>query len=132
MARAAALPSSVVMVRPSWPTQGLPFWRAMWPLMNVDDLVGASWLPTDGQASPSDITQSLAIVSGSNPNLTEETSDSYTYGVVIQPRFSASRFWPVSLKHRCTWTSTIPFCIKALLTLCMPSMTRPALSRMMG
>ena len=26
----------------------------------VDDLVGASWLPTDGQASPSDITQSLA------------------------------------------------------------------------
>lgn len=34
--------------------------KAMWPLMNVDDLVGASWLPTDGQASPSDITQSLA------------------------------------------------------------------------
>ena len=24
---------------------------------------------------------------------------------VIQPKFSASRFWPVSLKHRCTWTS---------------------------
>jgi 4-methylaminobutanoate oxidase (formaldehyde-forming) len=34
--------------------------RAMWPLMQADDLVGASWLPTDGQASPSDITQSLA------------------------------------------------------------------------
>ena len=34
--------------------------RAMWPLMNVDDLVGATFLPTDGQASPSDITQSLA------------------------------------------------------------------------
>ena len=34
--------------------------KAMWPLMNEDDLVGASWLPTDGQASPSDITQSLA------------------------------------------------------------------------
>ena len=34
--------------------------KAIWPLMNVDDLVGASWLPTDGQASPSDITQSLA------------------------------------------------------------------------
>jgi sarcosine dehydrogenase len=32
----------------------------MWPLMNIDDLVGASFLPTDGQASPSDITQSLA------------------------------------------------------------------------
>ena len=34
--------------------------RSMFPLMRVDDLVGASWLPTDGQASPSDITQSLA------------------------------------------------------------------------
>src|SRR5690606_12005354 len=34
--------------------------KRMWPLMEVSDLVGASWLPTDGQASPSDITQSLA------------------------------------------------------------------------
>lgn len=34
--------------------------KAMWPLMEVGDLVGASWLPTDGQANPSDITQSLA------------------------------------------------------------------------
>jgi sarcosine dehydrogenase len=34
--------------------------KRMWPLMDVADLVGASWLPTDGQASPSDITQSLA------------------------------------------------------------------------
>ncbi len=34
--------------------------RKMWPLMETADLVGASWLPTDGQASPSDITQSLA------------------------------------------------------------------------
>lgn len=34
--------------------------KAMWPLMEIGDLVGASWLPTDGQASPSDITQSLA------------------------------------------------------------------------
>jgi sarcosine dehydrogenase len=28
--------------------------------MDTADLIGASWLPTDGQASPSDITQSLA------------------------------------------------------------------------
>jgi 4-methylaminobutanoate oxidase (formaldehyde-forming) len=32
----------------------------LWPLMSVDDLVGAAFLPTDGQASPSDIAQSLA------------------------------------------------------------------------
>jgi carnitine-CoA ligase len=34
---------------------------------------------------------------------------------VIQPRFSASRFWRVAQRHGCTWTSTIPFCMKALL-----------------
>jgi len=34
--------------------------KRMWPLMETADLIGASWLPTDGQASPSDITQSLA------------------------------------------------------------------------
>jgi len=32
----------------------------LWPLMRFDDLVGAAFLPTDGQANPSDITQSLA------------------------------------------------------------------------
>ena len=35
--------------------------------------------------------------------------------VVVLPRFSASRFWPLSLKHRCSWVSMIPFCIKALM-----------------
>jgi carnitine-CoA ligase len=34
---------------------------------------------------------------------------------VIQPRFSASRFWNVAMEHGSTWTSTIPFCMKALL-----------------
>lgn len=32
----------------------------LWPLMTTDDLVGAAFLPTDGQANPSDITQALA------------------------------------------------------------------------
>jgi crotonobetaine/carnitine-CoA ligase len=34
---------------------------------------------------------------------------------LIQPRFSASRFWDAALQHGATWTSTIPFCMKALL-----------------
>ncbi|MCF4167242.1 FAD-dependent oxidoreductase [Zavarzinia compransoris] len=34
--------------------------RDLWPLMQVDDLVGAAFLPTDGQANPTDITQALA------------------------------------------------------------------------
>ncbi|MBX2825256.1 MAG: FAD-dependent oxidoreductase [Gammaproteobacteria bacterium] len=34
--------------------------QALWPLMQVDDVVGAAYLPTDGQANPADITQALA------------------------------------------------------------------------
>ncbi len=34
--------------------------QGLFPLMEVDDLVGASFLPTDGQASPSDISQAFA------------------------------------------------------------------------
>jgi sarcosine dehydrogenase len=34
--------------------------QALWPMMQVNDVVGAAFLPTDGQASPSDITMSLA------------------------------------------------------------------------
>ena len=32
----------------------------LWPIMTVDDITGAAFLPTDGQANPADITQSLA------------------------------------------------------------------------
>ena len=34
--------------------------RDLWPLMQVDDVIGAAYMPTDGQANPSDITLSLA------------------------------------------------------------------------
>ncbi|MFQ5566601.1 MAG: FAD-dependent oxidoreductase, partial [Paracoccaceae bacterium] len=34
--------------------------RELWPLMTIDDVIGAAFLPTDGQANPSDITLSLA------------------------------------------------------------------------
>ncbi|MGA0601499.1 AMP-binding protein [Caulobacter sp. KR2-114] len=40
--------------------------------------------------------------------------------VVLQPRFSASRFWPVSLKHGATWSSMVPFCAKALMSQPVP------------
>lgn len=35
--------------------------------------------------------------------------------VVLQPRFSASRFWDVSLRNGCTWASMIPFMCRALV-----------------
>ncbi len=34
--------------------------QKLWPLMQVDDVIGAAYMPTDGQANPSDITLSLA------------------------------------------------------------------------
>lgn len=34
--------------------------KSRWPILEVSDLVGATFLPSDGQASPSDLTQSLA------------------------------------------------------------------------
>lgn len=34
--------------------------KALWPLMEVKDLVGGAFTPSDGQASPLDITQALA------------------------------------------------------------------------
>jgi 4-methylaminobutanoate oxidase (formaldehyde-forming) len=33
---------------------------ALWPLMRTEDLIGAVWLPGDGKANPSDLTQALA------------------------------------------------------------------------
>ncbi|MEO0773830.1 MAG: FAD-dependent oxidoreductase, partial [Pseudomonadota bacterium] len=32
----------------------------LWPIMDIGDVVGAAYLPTDGQANPADITQALA------------------------------------------------------------------------
>ncbi|GAA1978755.1 FAD-dependent oxidoreductase [Nocardioides panacihumi] len=34
--------------------------RELWPPMQVEDLLGALWLPGDGKVNPSDLTQSLA------------------------------------------------------------------------
>ncbi len=34
--------------------------QELWPLMDIDDVIGAAFMPTDGQANPSDITQALA------------------------------------------------------------------------
>lgn len=35
--------------------------------------------------------------------------------IVVQPKFSATRFWEVAERNQCTWSSMIPFCLKALL-----------------
>lgn len=47
--------------------------------------------------------------------------------LVLQPRFSARRHWPCVVEHRCTWGIQIPFSLKALLGLPVP--TAHALTR---
>jgi carnitine-CoA ligase len=34
--------------------------------------------------------------------------------VLLQPKFSASRFWDVSVRHHASWTSVVSFCLRAL------------------
>jgi len=41
--------------------------------------------------------------------------------MVLVPKFSASRFWDTSLRNGCTWSSMIPFCVKALLSQAVPA-----------
>ena len=40
--------------------------------------------------------------------------------LVLQPRFSSSRFWDVALRHRCTWSSITAFCYRALVNVEIP------------
>jgi crotonobetaine/carnitine-CoA ligase len=40
--------------------------------------------------------------------------------VVLMPKFSASRFWDIAVRNRCTWASMLPFFLKALAQLPMP------------
>lgn len=51
MAKVAGFPCDVIS-----PDQA----KELWPLMNVDDVLGAIHLPMDGMASPVDVTQALA------------------------------------------------------------------------
>jgi crotonobetaine/carnitine-CoA ligase len=41
--------------------------------------------------------------------------------MVLQPQFSASRFWDVSVRNRVTWSSMVPFCVKAILAQPVPA-----------
>lgn len=40
--------------------------------------------------------------------------------VVMMPRFSASRFWEIAVRHRCTWASLVGLPVRALLELPPP------------
>lgn len=41
--------------------------------------------------------------------------------IVLQPRFSASRYWDCVIQHRCSWGIQIPFALKALMSQPVPA-----------
>lgn len=55
---------------------------ALWPLMQVDDVVGAAFLPTDGQANPSDI--ALALAKGARAKGVPIVEDVAVTGFVVE------------------------------------------------
>lgn len=56
--------------------------RELWPLMDVSDLVGAAFLPTDGQANPSDIT--LALAKGARQGGAKIIEDCPVTGITVK------------------------------------------------
>ncbi|MBS9477693.1 GcvT family protein [Ancylobacter radicis] len=56
--------------------------QKLWPLMDVSDVVGAAFLPTDGQANPSDITASLA--KGARMNGVTICEDTRVTGLTVE------------------------------------------------
>ena len=72
----------------------------LWPIMDVSDVVGAAFLPTDGQANPADIAQALAkgarrngaVIRENNPVIRIETeSGPHGRGRVCAVHTSAGR-----------------------------------------
>lgn len=56
--------------------------QELWPVMDISDVVGAAYLPTDGQVNPSDITQSLA--KGAKMNGTRIIENCHVTGFIIE------------------------------------------------
>ncbi len=58
--------------------------RSLWPLMDVSDLVGAAFLPTDGQVNPSDI--SLALAKGARRRGAQILEDGPVLAIRVKDR----------------------------------------------
>lgn len=63
-----------------------------------------------------DITQTFMPIFHTNAQSYSMLGSMWVGGtMVLQPKFSASRFWDVAVRNKCTWASQIPFSLKAIL-----------------
>lgn len=56
--------------------------QKLWPVMDISDVVGAAFLPTDGQANPADIAQSLA--KGARQNGVQIHEETAVTGIIVE------------------------------------------------
>ena len=73
------------------------------------------WEPFSEGLMSTDIHQTMLPLFHMNAMSCQVLASMWAGGtVILQPRFSASRFWDVALRHGCTWSSVVPFCVNAI------------------
>jgi carnitine-CoA ligase len=86
----------------------------LWTHANV--IWGAQMNAANMRLHHGDITQIVLPLFHTNAQTYSMLATLWVGGtMVVQPKFSGSRFWNVARRHNCTWASLIPFCVKALL-----------------
>ena len=56
--------------------------KELWPLMNIDDVIGAIWFPNDGQTNPADTT--MALAKGARAGGARIVEDCKVTGVIVK------------------------------------------------
>ena len=83
---------------------------------HANALWGARTGATLLELQPSDVTVAFLPLFHTNALSYSMLSTLWVGGtLVIQPRFSASRYWDVVVRNGCTWSSSIPFMLWALM-----------------
>ncbi len=82
---------------------------------HANALFGAKTMAQVPELKPSDVTHVIMPLYHTNALIYSMMATMYCGGkMVLQPRFSASRYWSVIKKHQVTWGSIVPFVMHAL------------------
>ena len=80
--------------------------QELWPVMQVDDLLGALWLPGDGKVNPTDLTQSLA--KGARMRRCAGAGEGAGHRLRARRATRHRGARPTSASSSATWSSTAP------------------------
>ena len=83
---------------------------------HANALWGAKHTATVLQLGPDDVTIAFLPLFHTNALSYSMLSTLWVGGtIIVQPKFSASRYWDVVARNGCTWSSSIPFMLWALM-----------------